>query len=234
VPNYFINIEVKEDDPRVADLLIKELDRFQGIEHRVVVGGRYCGVIDYFRSRVGDRFATSACEKEGIQFLLLYKLHFVGLYQYLIQNAFPFKVLQIPVVSGGIDLHEQSFIDTAHSLGIQVHYWVVNNVEYMHELIDRKADGIISDRTDIVHDVFVERNIRQAHPSDHDVSQWFLPSTPTPAEVHGCVTPLCHVLQQVDVFYIVGVVLVLAAMMMQYLIQCCLIRKPRTNSKKDQ
>jgi glycerophosphoryl diester phosphodiesterase len=48
-------------------------------------------------------------------------------------------------------------IARAHAAGLQVHIWTVNDRQLMTSLLDRGADGIISDKTELLRDVLIER-----------------------------------------------------------------------------
>ena len=49
------------------------------------------------------------------------------------------------------------FIEHAHAAGLQVHAWTVNDPAVMGELLDRGADGIMTDQTELLRDVLVAR-----------------------------------------------------------------------------
>ncbi|MEY4158119.1 MAG: hypothetical protein RL743_614 [Actinomycetota bacterium] len=65
--------------------------------------------------------------------------------------------VQIPPKQGPIPLHSQRFIDIAHESGLHVHYWTIDDPNQMHELLDRGADGIMTDKPTILRDVLVGR-----------------------------------------------------------------------------
>ena len=65
--------------------------------------------------------------------------------------------VQIPPKQGPIPLHSQRFIDIAHESGLHVHYWTIDDPDQMNELIDRGADGIMTDQPAILKDVLVRR-----------------------------------------------------------------------------
>ena len=65
--------------------------------------------------------------------------------------------VQIPPKQGPIPLHSQRFIDIAHESGLHVHYWTIDDPDQMNELIDRSADGIMTDQPATLKDVLVRR-----------------------------------------------------------------------------
>ncbi len=58
--------------------------------------------------------------------------------------------LQIPANWGWLRFDSESFIRAVKSHGVEVHYWVINDVELAKSLISRGADGIVSDRADLI------------------------------------------------------------------------------------
>jgi glycerophosphoryl diester phosphodiesterase len=53
-------------------------------------------------------------------------------------------------------------IDRAHEAGLQVHVWTVNNRDLMGSLLDRGVDGIMTDNTELLREVLIDRG--QWHP----------------------------------------------------------------------
>jgi glycerophosphoryl diester phosphodiesterase len=67
------------------------------------------------------------------------------------------RCVQVPV-----PVATRSFIARAHRLGLQVHVWTVNHRPTMEALLDRGADGIMTDDTVALRDVLAGRG--QWHP----------------------------------------------------------------------
>jgi glycerophosphoryl diester phosphodiesterase len=65
--------------------------------------------------------------------------------------------VQIPPKQGPIPLHSERFIDIAHASGLHVHYWTIDDPDQMNELVDRGADGIMTDKPALLRDVLQAR-----------------------------------------------------------------------------
>ncbi len=59
---------------------------------------------------------------------------------------------QIPV-----SMATSQFIGRAHAAGLQVHVWTVNDTQTMASLLDRGADGIMTDQTEMLRDLLIAR-----------------------------------------------------------------------------
>ena len=65
--------------------------------------------------------------------------------------------LQIPEGYGRLRVLTPGLIKRAHARGKQVHVWTVDDPATMRRLLDAGVDGIITDRTDLLRDVLIER-----------------------------------------------------------------------------
>lgn len=61
---------------------------------------------------------------------------------------------QIPVRSGPFELSRAEFIAKCHRLGLAVDYWVINDPTCAAELLERGADGIVTDDPAVMAEVF--------------------------------------------------------------------------------
>lgn len=52
---------------------------------------------------------------------------------------------QVPARQSVVSLSSERFIEIAHASGLHVHYWTIDDESHMHELLDRGADGIMTD-----------------------------------------------------------------------------------------
>lgn len=147
-PNLRWNIDCKADN--ALPHLVEALRRHRILD-RVCLGSFSDKRLRTLRSELGPELATSLGPK-GVARLRLA----VSLGRAL---RFPAGVLavQIPPKQGPIPLHSQRFIDIAHESGLHVHYWTIDDPAQMIELLDRGADGIMTDRPAVLRDVLRAR-----------------------------------------------------------------------------
>jgi glycerophosphoryl diester phosphodiesterase len=114
---------------------------------RVLVGSFERRRLHEFRRLTGGRVATSAHPAEVAAFLLAPGP--------LLPKA-P-VALQIPQRRGRLVLVTPRLLRRAHDHGLHVHVWTVNDPAQMHDLLDLGVDGLITDRTDLLKQVLLER-----------------------------------------------------------------------------
>jgi glycerophosphoryl diester phosphodiesterase len=64
----------------------------------------------------------------------------------------PYRLGRAPFITA-------SFLAGAHSLGLKVHAWTVNDVAEMERLLDLGVDGIITDDIDALRDIMNARGL---------------------------------------------------------------------------
>lgn len=67
------------------------------------------------------------------------------------------NVLQIPRRHNRLELVTAKTVARAHSLGLKVHVWTIDEPAEMHELFNLGVDGIMTDRADLLAGVMRER-----------------------------------------------------------------------------
>lgn len=67
------------------------------------------------------------------------------------------RVFQVPVRYRGVPVVTPLFIAKAHRYGKHVHVWTIDDPQEMHRLLDMGVDGVMTDRTDLLKDVLIER-----------------------------------------------------------------------------
>jgi glycerophosphoryl diester phosphodiesterase len=61
-----------------------------------------------------------------------------------------YVALQVPARLGPVALLDERFVDVAHSSGLAVHVWTVDDPDEMEHLVSLGVDGIISDKPSVL------------------------------------------------------------------------------------
>ena len=81
--------------------------------------------------------------------LLSYLLARAGLEKSLAKQLVGIDALQIPTRLYGIDFTHPNFLEKVLPLGVEIHFWTINNPKTMLELCALGAHGIVTDRADL-------------------------------------------------------------------------------------
>jgi glycerophosphoryl diester phosphodiesterase len=154
-PNMRIEIEIKDDNPseRLNEISKKlwELIKKYNKEDQVLVASFNQEIIELFKFYSNGETAVASGKQEVTKFVLLQKLFLLGFYR---PQA---DVHQIPTQESIFDLGKESLIKGAHKHGVNVHYWTIDDKETMRQLLDAGADGLLTNRPDLLLEVLNER-----------------------------------------------------------------------------
>lgn len=146
-PDARLNIDVKSDD--VVEHTCALVEASGAIERTCLASFSHTRLAEVRRRLPAVATSASAREVAMVKLLPLRLLRALG------HPAF--VCLQVPVNRGPIRVVTPRFIRRAHSLGLQVHVWTIDDAAEMRRLLDLGVDGIITDRTDVLKDVLVAR-----------------------------------------------------------------------------
>ena len=147
-PDYRINIEIKDDDMHAAERLSQIIGAHKAQE-RVIVVSFHDDPLSYFR-KLQPFVATGAGPSETRTFYILSAIYLSRFHR---PHA---DAYQVPVSHGSAHFDTTKFIDHAHSMNQQVHFWTINDADEMRRLLQLGADGIMTDRPDLGMEVFEE------------------------------------------------------------------------------
>jgi len=148
-PQTRFNIDIKST--RAAQLLVQLIES-TGAHERVCVGsfsGRRTRLV---RDRLGGRVATAYTPSEVVALRFLPGDRFTRLLA-----RCPGAALQVPHRHNGLRVATAGLVERAHAVGKHVHVWTVDEPAEMHALLDLGVDGLMTDRTDLLREVLVER-----------------------------------------------------------------------------
>lgn len=144
-PGVRVNIEMKQVEPAM-ETAVWELVQQYRMEEKVLVNSFHSEPVRRWQALAGDRTALGATRGHMYEFAAYYLLHLDRLYQPRV-DAFQLPTQQ-RVGPFTLRLDTPRLIETAHRLGIKVHYWTINDEATMERLLLLGADGIITDYPD--------------------------------------------------------------------------------------
>jgi glycerophosphoryl diester phosphodiesterase len=143
-----IEIEIKDDNPperieEIASKLWDLIEKYQ-MEDKILIGSFNQEIVETFERYAKGRVAILAGREEVKSFVVFHKFFLRNLYVPKVD------VFQIPMEDSGFDLTDQRLINGAHRLGMEIHYWTIDDPADMEKLIDAGADGILTNRPDLL------------------------------------------------------------------------------------
>jgi glycerophosphoryl diester phosphodiesterase len=74
-------------------------------------------------------------------------------------SGFTALAAQVPLRHYGLPVVDGRFVEAAHARNLKVHVWTINEAAEMRRLLDLGVDGIMSDETTLLREIFVERGL---------------------------------------------------------------------------
>lgn len=144
-PEVHFNIDLKGPG---MEWVVADLVRQAGRQESVMIGSFIGRRTAKFRRITRGEVATSAGPRDTLRMWAASRRgrHLkapVAAYQV------PFNYKSLPI--------DQKYVDAIHAAGAQVHFWTVNEKADMHRLLDLGADGIVTDRPDLLNEVIQDR-----------------------------------------------------------------------------
>jgi len=144
------NVDIKADNA-VAPTV--ELVRRMRVGDRVLLASFSDTRLAVVRRDLGERVATSLGTREVTRVWLASR---VGRRVPVPRSA---VAAQVPVRHGRIRVVDPRFVRLTHRLGLQVHVWTVDEPTQMNALLDLGVDGIMTDRIEVLRDVYTDRGV---------------------------------------------------------------------------
>jgi glycerophosphoryl diester phosphodiesterase len=147
-PGARFNIDIKSE---TAVRPLADLIRRTASHDRVCVGSFNDARMRQFRSHM-DRAVATACGPAAVV-----AARFAPRLATATLGRTAGDAYQVPHRRGRVRVVTESFVARAHALGRPVHVWTVDDPDEMRQLLDLGVDGLITDRTDVLRDVLIER-----------------------------------------------------------------------------
>jgi len=154
-PDVRFNVDVKADDavgPAIAAV------HRAGAEDRVLFASFSTARLARIRRAVGPSVPTSMGSREVATLWAAARLRRrrVRLPARVPQGV---VAAQVPARQGRLRVVDRRFLDLAHALGLQVHVWTIDDPVEMNELLDLGVDGIMTDRIEVLREVYTARGL---------------------------------------------------------------------------
>ena len=147
---YIVEIKDKSGHGKLAGEILADMIKDRQLAKQIIVGSFHDKVLVHFYEYSEGRIPISTSQKEAVKFTITSKSFMGAVYR-------PEAVaLQLPVKSNGLNLGTKRVINSAHKHNMAVQYWTINDKDVMEELIEKGADGIITDRPDLMWELLGE------------------------------------------------------------------------------
>lgn len=148
----YFTVEIKDNGERgrKAGELLKELVETYQLEDRMIVACFDDETLTAFQGLEDNSIPVSTSQKEATKFVITAK-SLTGVFY-----APEAVALQLPMEQSNLDLTTKRVINSAHKHNMAVHYWTIDDKEDMRMLIENGADGLITDRPDIMLELLEE------------------------------------------------------------------------------
>jgi glycerophosphoryl diester phosphodiesterase len=148
------NLDIKNKEDREAPELLASLISDYDRANSVIIASFHDRQLERFRALM-PKVVTAACPGEVSRFVFGVKTHSLRL---TTRNP-KYRVFQVPINYGRINVVNSKFVKAAHEKGIAVHVWTINDRTLMNELIEMGIDGIITDEPVMFRDLLREKGI---------------------------------------------------------------------------
>jgi glycerophosphoryl diester phosphodiesterase len=151
LPGVPFNVDAKSRHSQMVPRLLEAIARANAEDH-VLVASFDARTLRDVRAH-GYRGKTGLAQTEVLRLL--------GLPRALLA-LFPLRgaAAQIPYRTHGVDLGTRAMIDKCHALGLEVHYWTVNEAPLAERLLAAGADAIMTDDPRTIAPVFAKRRAK--------------------------------------------------------------------------
>ncbi|MEM8887461.1 MAG: glycerophosphodiester phosphodiesterase [Bacteroidota bacterium] len=145
-------VELKDrgEDGKKAARILKDMISKYELQNKIVVVAFDEAVLSYFQEITADKIQIGTSQEQTKDFVITALSAMEFLYS---PKA---TVVAIPSQNSGLNLASERIIHSAHRRNMAVHYWTINDPEEMKKLISLGADGLITDRPDIMKEVLAE------------------------------------------------------------------------------
>lgn len=152
-PNTHFNVDLK--DAEAVEPFVRIVEQHDAHD-RVLVSS----FNDARRRRAVRSLSRSVATSAGwVSTALIVLLGPLGLLRLPGRAAPAIDCVQVPIKRGRIRIVTETFVRRCHRAGLQVHVWVIDDSEQMHQLLDLGVDGLMTDDAEALAQVMRQRSV---------------------------------------------------------------------------
>lgn len=152
-PNTHFNVDLKDDESVEPFVQIVEAQE----AHERVLAASFNDARRHRVQRLLSRRVATSGGWASIALMLL--LGPLGLTRGMGRRIAGIDCVQVPIRRGRIRIVTEAFVERCHRAGLQVHVWVIDDREQMHQLLDLGVDGLMTDDAETLAQVMQERSV---------------------------------------------------------------------------
>lgn len=142
-----IEIKNKGSNGKRAAAELKRITEEYEVQGHTIVASFHDEVLEHYLEITNETAFVSTAEKESRKLVLTTK---TGMGIFYKPEA---VAAQLPMESGGYDLTKPRILKSAHRHNMALHYWTINDEKDMETLTVLGADGLMTDRPDLMIEV---------------------------------------------------------------------------------
>lgn len=151
-PGVPLNIEIKQNEPRIEAAVLAVLDRFAA-RRQVLLAAEHAAIMERIRAAAPDVYSGASVE-DVADFARHWERDDLASYR---PRGIAFQVppafLDRPLVTA-------EFVRVAHAAGVEVHVWTIDGAAEIERLLGLGVDGIMTDRPTVAAEVYRRLGLR--------------------------------------------------------------------------
>lgn len=148
--HFIVELKNQGDNGKRAAERMQSIIANAGVGERVVVASFHDDVLAHFYDNTNGQIPISGSEG------MVKDLIFSGLTAMEFLHRPQATLVQIPTEGAGINLASQRIVRSLHRRDMAVQYWTINDPDEMRDLLALGADGLITDRPDLMWELLRE------------------------------------------------------------------------------
>lgn len=155
-PDLYLNVDAKTD--QVAEPMLEVLQEYEALD-RTMIASFSEKRLERIRQIAGPAVSTSLGVSAVVRLMMAAETVSNPETWHVPGPRHHARAVQVPEKTRGIRVVTPRFVATAHTAGLAVHVWTVNDPDKMVELVDMGVDGLITDRPSMAKELLADMGL---------------------------------------------------------------------------